>query len=195
MTLTKKQQQVFDFIKDYLHDHGIAPTIHEIREALGTRSPSMVHRHIQALIDKGWLAKDANRSRSLSLAHSSATQLPILGSIPAGNPVDAVPIDDYFDITHQLAGNNRFLLKVSGDSMIGDNICDGDYVLCQRIDHAENNSIVVALIDHEEVTLKHIQQHPNGTVTLIPSNEHYQPRTYDSERIKIQGVYLGLIRL
>lgn len=192
--VTKRQHEVYTFIKNHIMEHGYAPTIHEIMRTFNVRSPSMVHRHIQALINEGWLEHEPNRSRSLRLSQPTMQQLPILGKIPAGSPMEAVPTEDYFDVTHELGGDNRFLLRVSGDSMIGDNICDGDHVLCQKAQQAPNGTIVVALIDKQEVTLKRIQQ-KNNAITLVPSNPNYSSVTYKPEQIDIQGVYLGLIRL
>ncbi len=122
-------------------------------------------------------------------------KLPIDGQIAAGDPIEPMDTEHVLDLADSLLKANCYILKVVGDSMSGDNICDGDYVVCERRSEAENGEIVVAVINNRETTLKRFQRNPDKTVALIPSNPKLTPMTYPGDRVKVQGVYLGLIRL
>lgn len=208
MGLTKKQAETFRFIRQYLNIYGYAPAGREIAEGIGIRSTGVVHRYVEALISAGYLGREGNGYRNICLATSCVSSnehaqkggmsLPLLGAIAAGAPIDAIlrESDDegHLDLS-QILGPNRFALKVKGDSMIGDNIRDGDYVICEASNTAENGEIVVVLVDREETTLKRIQKNTCGTVSLVPSNPAMDAMVFEAERISVQGKYLGLIRI
>lgn len=122
-------------------------------------------------------------------------QLPIIGKIAAGNPIEPLQTSQVLDLTDLMLGPNRFVLEVIGDSMSGDNICQGYYIICERCERANGGEIVVALINSAEATLKRFRKNRDDTVTLLPSNPEHSPITYQAEQVKIQGVFLGLIRL
>jgi repressor LexA len=120
----------------------------------------------------------------------------LIGRIAAGQPLEAISTPEVVNITQLLLGADRYLLEVKGYSMIGDNICDGDLVVCQQCDVVAEGAIAVVLIDDESATLKRVHyDEPRGTITLIPSNPTLLPVEYKAERITIQGLYLGLLRL
>lgn len=198
--LTAKQHQTYEYICLYIKDHGYAPTEAEIAAGIGITSRGVVHRYVCALADSGLIRIMPNRRRNIELVSpqnddDEGLTLPILGKIAAGHPLETIASDKVLNISSALLGPERFILEVKGDSMLGDNICDGDYIICERRSKTQKNDIVVALIDQQEATLKRIQVHEDDSVTLHPSNPHHQPQHYGAERVEIQGVYLGLLRL
>ena len=132
----------------------------------------------------------------IPLNNLPAHHLPFLGRIAAGYPMEAITTPEIINITNLLLGADRYLLEVRGNSMIGDNICDGDLVVCQHCASVAEGAIAVVLIDDESATLKRVHyDQARGTITLIPSNPVLLPVEYKAERITIQGLYLGLLRL
>ena len=196
--LTAKQQQTYQFICDYMQCHEYAPTEAEIAEGIGIKSRGVAHRYVKALAAAGWLEIVPQRQRNIRLTQTSPRRkgtLPIIGKIAAGEPLEALEQNRVLDISHHLLGANRFVLEVKGDSMQGDNICDGDYIICEHRNEINKSDIVVALIDNKEATLKRIQYNQDETITLLASNPNYAPMTYQAQRVTLQGVYLGLLRL
>lgn len=193
--LTASQYKTFQFIEGFIQDHGYAPTIAEIALGLGLKSRSAIHRNLQAIATEGLINLTPQRKRNIELVNTCNTSLPIIGCIAAGSPIEAIHDRRSLDITYELFGPERYLLEVKGDSMIGDNICEGDLVLCERRSHVRDGDIIVALIDHQEATLKRFYRNKDETVSLCPSNPRLSPMVYHCERVEVQGVYLGLIRL
>lgn len=196
--LTAKQHQTYQFIQDYLSRHGYAPTESEIAAGIGIRSRGVVHRYVSALAREGLIQITSGRRRNFQLIQSEAAntgELPIVGTIAAGKPIEAIENHQIFSMTEKLAKPNHFILVVKGDSMIGDNICDGDFIICEKADTAKNGDIIIALIDQHEATLKRFKRHDQNQVMLIPSNPTLQPMLYNAERVTVQGIYKGLIRL
>ena len=208
MNLTKQQMAAYRFIRQYIAINEVAPTEKEIAIGIGNKATATgaVHRHVMALVEAGYLYLEPNKKRNIRLVKSTiagieptAQCLPLYGSIAAGTPVEAVAgALDYEDARLDLSiisQPGRFALHVKGDSMIGDNICDGDYVICESCESAGNGDIVVVLVDREDVTLKRIQRNQGGTVSLVPSNPAMDAMVYDVNRVSVQGRYLGLLRL
>lgn len=196
--LTASQHNTYQFIKNYIQKYGYAPTEAEIAMGIGIKSRGVVHRYVHALKDAGYIKVAPGKRRNIALIDKPNQQmysLPLVGKIAAGYPIEAITNDNALDLTEYLLGPNRFVLKVSGDSMNGDNILDGDYVVCESRTNATSGDIVVALIDNQEATLKRLQREKNNKVKLIPSNISLQPMLYDAERVNIQGIYVGLLRL
>jgi len=195
--LTAKQYETYHFIRQYIREFGYAPTEAEIAEGIGIKSRGVVHRYVSALAEEGFITIEPGHRRNIMVTNlaESSTGLPILGNIAAGSPIEAIEDRRFFDISETIVKPNRFLLEVKGDSMIGDNICNGDYVICKSANTADEGVIVVALVDNQEVTLKRIKCNKDGTVLLVPSNPKMLPMKYPADQVKIQGVYLGLLRL
>ena len=196
--LTRRQRQILDFIADFNEANGFAPSYREIGEHLGLSSPATIYEHIQALIDKGFLRSTYNEKRSLELVKwptnwAQAVELSLAGLITAGEPIEAVQDYETVSVPADLAvdPDNSFALKVKGDSMIDDGILDGDVVICQRINAAENGQMVVALIDNQYATLKRFYRE-GRRVRLQPANDNYQP--IYPPTLTIQGVVRGVIR-
>jgi repressor LexA len=194
--LTESQHKTLQIIKDYVLANGFAPTIKIIKEKLATKSVSMVQRNLKALAEEGFINLLPNRRRNIELLAEEEVGLPLVGRIAAGQPIEAISQPEYFNFSEQFQGADRYLLEVKGDSMIGDNICDGDFVICESSNIAKEGEIAVALVDDESATLKRIHHNKKeNIIALIPSNPTLLPQEYDASRIKIQGIYLGLVRM
>ena len=199
--LTPKQNTLIRFIQNYSNMHGRAPTQREIADHLGLSSLGTVQSHIGALCRKGILHKEWNQNRSLHLAQSlpveagGAVELRLAGQVVAGKPIEAILDYETVSVPEELLGRGEnFALRVKGDSMIGDGICDGDVIIVRRSHDAENGQTVVALIDDREATVKRFRRNPDGSVTLIPANPAYQTMSYEENRVTVQGVVVGLLR-
>ncbi|OUR72605.1 repressor LexA [Methylophaga sp. 41_12_T18] len=201
--LTERQQDTLEFIKNYIHEQGRSPLVAEIAAGLGISSPGTTHRYIKALVDAGLLERHAGRTRGLQLVnkplddneHSEqAVTLPVMGKIAAGRLIEAVADETEIDLSEMFSGKGRFVLKVNGDSMIDKAIMSGDWVVIQSQPRAQHGEIVVALVDGYDATLKTLLIHDNGTVTLMPANDHYEPITLAADRVRIQGVVVGQLR-
>jgi len=195
--LTASQYKTYQFIKNYIQNYGYAPTEAEIAMGIGIKSRGVVHRYVHALKDAGYIFVKPGKRRNIGLTEVTEREysLPLIGKIAAGKPIEAIANNEMVDLTNYLLGPNRFVLKVCGDSMIGDNIMDGDYVVCESRGTARSGEIVVALIDNQEATLKRLEKDKDNKISLIPSNPTLKPMSYEAERVNIQGVYLGLLRL
>src|SRR5262249_42634836 len=198
MHLTKRQKEIFDFVCEYLERSGYAPSLEEIGERFGLSSVATVHKHVQNLVDKGLLRKAWNRSRSIEVVREqqpgSGIEIPLLGRVAAGSPIEAVATSDAISVPSDMVGRRDcFALRVSGDSMIDDHIMDGDIVVLEsrKLPHA--GETVVALVRGEECTLKRFYQ-DGGKVRLVPANERMSPMEFPAEDIEIQGVVVGLLR-
>jgi len=195
MTLTQSQLKTYHFIQRFMEKHQHAPTAAEIAEGIGIQSRGVVHRYLKALVKSGHIRLLPNRHRNIVLNKGSSTSIPLKGYIAAGRPIEAIAQEEHIDFKDIFAGPERFALQVKGESMIEEGIMDGDLVICYRSDTARNGQIVVALIDKQETTLKRIRFNPEkNLITLIPANPHFQPISYEPERIEVQGIYVGLVR-
>ena len=195
--LTAKQYQTYQFIVHYWHQKGIAPTEAEIAKGIGIKSTGTVHRYVTAIAAAGYLEVTPDKRRNIRVLKTDdhASCLPVIGKIAAGRPIEAINAPQFLNINAHFLGANRFVLQVSGDSMIGDSIRNGDYIICEQANTANRGDIVVALIDGEEATLKRVRPNSDGTISLIPSNPRLSPMVYQADRVQIQGIYLGLLRL
>lgn len=199
--LTDRQAEVYDFIRAYTERHGVAPKLREIADRLGIRSRGSVHRYLRAIADAGLIDIEPQRARGIRLEPTRVprraprgTVLPLLGRIAAGRPIEAIPDQDRIDLSEFFMGPGRFVLRVQGESMIEAGILDGDMVIVESRERANDGDVVVALIDNDEATLKRIQHHPDGSITLHPANAALTPLRLSGERVRIQGVVVGQFR-
>jgi repressor LexA len=197
-SLTPKQLRVLTFIRDFTHANGYAPTMQELADELDV-SKVTVFEHIAALQKKGFLQRAPHKARSLQLsAHidfpdERPTRLPLAGTIAAGQPIEAIEDREVLDLEDVfVTPNETFVLRVRGDSMIEDNICDGDYVVIEKRATARDGEIVVALIEDEEATLKRLYREKSGGYRLQPANSAYEPIFVTN--LRIQGVVVGVVR-
>jgi repressor LexA len=196
-SLTPKQLRVLTYIRDFANARGYAPTMQELADEFGV-SKVTVFEHIAALQKKGYLKRIRHRARSLQLStqfvfpDERPTRLPLAGTIAAGRPIEAIEDREVLDLEEVFVSPyERFVLKVRGDSMVEDGICDGDLVVVEKREDPRDGETVVALLSGEEATLKRFYREPDG-VRLEPANPNYQPiRTRD---VQVQGVVVGLVR-
>lgn len=198
--LTRRQQEIWDVILRWYRTHGYTPTLDEIGKAVGLNSRSTVHQHVKTLIQEEYLqTADGKRAydidpEAMERDSQMALSLPLAGQIAAGQPIAAIP--DRHDISpnEMFTGPGRYALKVKGESMIDIGVMDGDYVVIQRIERANNGDIVVALVEREEATLKRIFYHETGFVELRPENAEMKAMFYPSDSVQVQGRMVGLFR-
>lgn len=190
--LTKKQQQVFDFIKDTISEKGLAPSVREIGQAVGLKSTSSVQYNLNALENAGYIKRENNLKRTIRIkgATENITHIPLVGTVTAGMPILAnEQIEDYIAVSG-VFGNELFALHVKGDSMINAGIYDGDVIVVEQVPVAQNGDIVVALID-DEATVKRFYKE-DGHFRLQPENDSYEPIIVDE--CHILGKVKTLIR-
>ncbi|AZT90215.1 transcriptional repressor LexA [Caldicellulosiruptor changbaiensis] len=196
--LTKKQEEILEFIKKRIKEKGYPPAVREICEATGLKSTSTVHGHLTRLEKKGYIRRDPSKPRAIEIVdddfyvHRNVIQLPLVGKVTAGEPILAVEnIEDTITLPYDLVGTeDAFLLRVKGDSMIDAGIFDNDIIIVRRQNVAENGDIVVALID-EEATVKRFFKESDH-IRLQPENKAMDPIIVKD--VKILGKVIGLIR-
>lgn len=192
--LTKRQKEILDFISEYSQSHDYAPSYREIAEFFQLSSIATVADHIGNLKDKGFLTKDFNEARSLQLTprwDERTFEIPLLGSVAAGAPIEAIRTNETIDIPKDMMGKNVFALRVRGDSMIEDGIFNGDYIIIEQIETPKDGDIVVALLDNENATLKRFYREKDH-IRLQPANSNYNP--IRTKKVIIQGRVKGVIR-
>ncbi len=200
--LTQRQENILDFIKQEIAKNGYPPTVREIGNFLGLSSPATTHVHIQNLVDKGYIKKTNNKNRAIELLvkneylqnNNDIVEVPLLGKVTAGSPIEAIERpNEFFALPAYLIPNKKevFTLNVSGDSMINAGILDGDIIIVQRQNTANNGEIVVAMTDENEVTLKRFYKEKNF-IRLQPENDLLAPIILPN--VTILGKAIGLYR-
>ena len=198
LPLTKRQREILDYLNDFIGQHGYAPSLEEIGRRFSLSSLATVHKHLTNLQEKGFIRRAWNRSRSVELVPTRigvrAMELPLLGFVAAGHPIEAVASNETIAVPENLIGRrDSYVLRVKGDSMIDEQIRDGDYVIVEDRKSADNGEMVIALVGGLEVTLKKIFQE-NGRVRLQPANPSMQPLLLDPDQVQVQGVVVGVMR-
>jgi repressor LexA len=205
MAITRRQREVYDFLQNFIEEHGYSPSFEEIGAGLGLSSLATVHKHISNLQEKGLLKRDYNRSRSIDVVRirtrsKQATpvsqidlRLPLLGVIAAGRPLEAVENPESISLGDFTRARDVYVLQVKGESMQDEHIVDGDYVLVEKTRTARAGEIVVALVSNYETTLKRIYQEGEST-RLQPSNATMKPIIVASAEVEVQGRVIGVLR-
>ena len=221
--LTKKQYELLMFIDRSLRESGVSPSFDEMKDALDLKSKSGIHRLITGLEERGFTRRLPHRARALEvlklpenvdeistsyapnvikgdfgsspIAANDSAELPLLGKIAAGTPIAAISDPTSFiGVPPDMLGRGeRYALEIEGDSMIDAGIHDGDTVIIEKCDNAENGTIVVALVDDDEATLKRIRK-KGDTIALEPANKDFETRIFGPDRVQVQGRLVGLIR-
>lgn len=225
--LTRKQQELLLYINSRLGEDGVSPSFDEMKDAVGLKSKSGIHRLITALEERGFMRRLPHRARALEVLklppgiegtvatlsviegameraanqdtpeqmNDNTISLPLHGKIAAGTPIEALsdPTQS-IDVPMSMIGNRDcYALEIEGDSMIEAGILDGDTVVIERGDTAENGAVVVALVDDQEATLKRLRRKGNS-IALEPANAAYETRIFGPDRVKLQGRLIGLMR-
>jgi repressor LexA len=198
--LTRRQSEILDYLRSHIEDQGYAPSFEEIAEKFGFASLATVHEHLTNLERKGYIRRSYNESRSIEVmpprGTARATEIPCLGKVAAGFPIESLMSDETIAVPDDLLprrGSN-FALKVSGQSMVDEHICDGDYVVVHGKQTAENGELVIALVNGSEATVKKFYRETGGWIRLQPANAAMQPLRYQERDVLIQGVVVGVIR-
>ena len=195
--LTKKQKAVLDYITTYEQDYGYAPSLNEIKEALGASAVSTIHEHVTNLITKGFLKRVKGAARSLELVKmklASSLSIPLVGTIACGEPLEAL---EESDRSIKISSDTRFnvsdlyALRAKGDSMIEDGILEGDYLIIKKQAWASNGDTVVAIIDDNEATLKQFYKEKDR-IRLQPANSNYEP--IFRKEVEVRGEVIKVIR-
>ena len=203
--LTHQQEKLLQFINNFQIKSNVTPSFDEMKDGLGLKSKSGIHRILSALEERGYIKKLNNRARAIEVlkfpnnkteySNNNSITIPILGKIAAGHPIEAITDNtNYIDIPQSLLGKGEFfLLEVEGDSMINAGIFDGDQVIIEKRNDAKNGEIVVALIDNNEATLKRIYKR-GQQLALQPENPAFKTVIYGPDRVQIQGILKQLFR-
>ncbi len=198
LPLTKRQREILDYLNEFIEHHGYAPSLEEIGRRFGLSSLATVHKHLTNLQEKGFIKRAWNRSRSVELMPTrlgrGAFDLPLLGHVAAGVPIEAVVSSETVSVPEDLVGKrDTYALKVRGESMIDEQIRDGDVVIVEDRKTAENGETVIALLQGSDVTLKKFYR-DNGRIRLQPANDSMRPLVVDPDQVQVQGVVIGVMR-
>ncbi len=200
MPLTRRQRQILDYLKAYIEEHQYAPSFEEIAAHFSFSSLATVHEHLTNLERKGFINRSHNESRSIELipeqGQSGATDLPLLGQVAAGEPIEALSTPETISVPNTLIPrrSSSYVLEVRGESMIEEHIQDGDYVVVNNRNAADNGELVIALVDGTSATLKRYYREPGGWIRLQPSNENVAPIRARESDVLIQGIVVGVLR-
>jgi repressor LexA len=207
MALTRRQKEFLDFLVGFTDSNGYSPSYEEIASALDLASLATVHKHVAALEMKGYLRRGFNQSRSLEvspkylqesrearIANAPSAEVPLLGRIAAGSPVEAIQGTERLSFQDFVADPNTYALEVRGESMIEDHICSGDFVLVEKKSDVKDGDIVVALVDGSDATLKRFYREPDGSIRLQPANSSMQPIRVAPSALQVQGRVLAVLR-
>lgn len=198
MALTKRQKEIYDFVRDFIESKGYSPSLQEIGRHFDLSAVATVHKHVSNLVEKGLLRRGRNQNRSLEVVASGppvgVRELPLYGYVAAGQPIEAISTPERFPVPEALAGKGRtYVLRVRGDSMIDEQVRDGDLVIVEERNTASDGEMVIALLHGDEVTLKKFYRE-RGRVRLQPANSEMAPIFVHEDHLRIQGVVVGLMR-
>ncbi len=199
MHVTRRQKEILDFLTRHLERRGYAPTIEEIGDHFGLRSLATVHKHLTNLQAKGLIKRAWNQSRAIELVPTTvsvrAVEVPLLGRVAAGAPIEAIESTETIFVPEDMLGRGRtYVLQVKGDSMIEEQIRDGDYVIVEDRIQARDGEMVIALLHGDSATLKKLYREPGGRIRLQPANSGMAPILVRQDDVRIQGVVIGVLR-
>lgn len=198
MILTKRQKQILDYLRDFIEKDGYAPSLIEISKHFNLNSISTIHKHLIHLEEKGLIRRHWNRARAIELVSSQpnpeARDVPLAGLISAGQPIEAVRANELVAVPEDMIGHRDvYVLKVKGESMVDEQVREGDYVVVESRSEARNGEMVVALLDGENATLKKYYREKEE-IRLQPAHPTMKPIYVKENELKIQGVVIGLLR-
>ncbi len=198
MILTKRQKQILDYVGESIRKNGYAPSLVEISQHFKLNSISTIHKHLVHLEEKGLIHRHWNRARAIEVvpteSRPEARDVPLIGLISAGQPIEAIRTNEVVAVPEDLIGRRDvYVLRVKGESMVEDQVRDGDYVIVENRASARNGEMVVALLQGENATLKKYYRE-KGQIRLQPAHPTMKPILAKEEDVKIQGVVIGLMR-
>ena len=200
MPLTKRQREILNYLTAYAEQNGFAPSFEEIAENFSYNSLATVHEHLTNLERKGYIKRNYNESRAIEILPSEASpraiELPLLGSGAAGMPIEALEVNETFCVPETLVGRggSHYVLRVRGNSMVDEQIRDGDFVVVNERQRADNGEMVIALLNGTSATVKKYYRERDGRIRLQPANETMQPMYVHENDVKIQGIVVGVLR-
>ncbi|HXV85428.1 MAG TPA: transcriptional repressor LexA [Gemmatimonadales bacterium] len=200
MPLTKRQKQILDYLESYIESNGYAPSFEEIAEHFQFGSLATVHEHLTNLERKGYISRSPNESRSIEVlpkpGRSGARELPLLGQVAAGQPIEAVATEETIAVPEDLIPRrgSSYVLKVRGDSMIGEHIQDGDMVVVHSRNKASEGEMVIALVQGTSATVKRMYREQGGWIRLVSANDAVPPLRVHENDLLIPGVVVGVMR-
>ena len=197
--LTKRQKEILDYLRGFVREHGYAPSFEEICQAFNYTSLATVHEHLSNLELKGYIRKSYRKSRAIEFCEDDVDRvvaLPLLGTVSAGLPIEAVEDRESLPVPPEMLqpGRECYVLRVAGDSMIEEQIRDGDYIVVAAQQTAQDGETVVALVGEEAATVKKLYREPGNKIRLQPANSTMEPIVEDAENVSVQGAVIGLIR-
>jgi repressor LexA len=200
MALTKRQREILDFLSAYSEQNGYAPSFEEIARQFNYNSLATVHEHLSNLERKGYIKRSYNESRAIEILPSDvfprAVELPLLGAVAAGAPIESMSSGETLCVPEAFIGRagNHYVLRVRGNSMIDEQIRDGDYVIINERRTADNGETVIALVDNSAATVKKFYRERDGRIRLQPANDTMSPIYVHENDVTIQGVVVGVLR-
>ncbi len=201
MPLTKRQREILTYLSSYVEQYGYAPSFEEIAAEFNYNSLATVHEHLTNLERKGYIKRSYNESRAIEIvagesARSRAVDLPLLGLVAAGSPIEAVTHGETLTVPDAFVarGGSHYALRVRGNSMIDEQIRDGDFVVVQERQTANNGEMVIALLNGTSATVKKMYRERDGRIRLQPANEAMEPIYVHENDVTIQGIVVGVMR-
>lgn len=201
MPPTKVQRQILDYLQGYQGEHGYAPSFEEIAEHFNYNSLATVHEHLTNLERKGYIKRSYNESRAIEILPSEvcppSISLPLLGAVAAGSAIEHTTTGETVAVPEDFVrrGGSHYVLRVRGNSMVDDHITDGDLVVVNQRQSADNGEMVIAMLDGTSATVKRFYKERDGRIRLQPANESMQPMYFDADdNFRIEGVVVGVLR-
>jgi len=200
MPLTKRQREILTFLTSYTEGNGYAPSFEEIASQFNYNSLATVHEHLSNLERKGYIKRNYNESRAIEILPSEAfpraVELPLLGQVAAGVPIESIAVDEHVAVPEDFVRRNgqHYVLRVRGNSMIDEQIRDGDFVVVNERQSADNGEMVIAMLGGNSATVKKFYRERDGRIRLQPANETMSPIYVHENDISIQGVVVGVLR-
>lgn len=200
MPLTRKQREILDYLTEAIDRNGYAPSFEEIAEQFGYQSLATVHEHLTNLEAKGCIRRSYNESRAIEVlpprGRTGAVEIPLLGSVAAGYPIESMMSGEVVAVPDAMLPRRgaNYALRVRGDSMIDEQIREGDLVVVNGRESADNGEMVIALVNGAEATVKRFYREPGGWIRLQPANTAMNPLRYQESDVLIQGIVVGVIR-
>jgi repressor LexA len=200
MPLTKRQREILTYLAAYSEQNGFAPSFEEIAGNFSYNSLATVHEHLTNLERKGYIKRSYNESRAIEIMPTEATpraiELPLLGTVAAGMPIEALEQNETYTVPDAMVGRggNHYVLRVRGNSMIDEQIRDGDFVVVNERQRADNGEMVIAMLNGNSATVKKYYRERDGRIRLQPANETMQPIYVHENDITIQGIVVGVLR-